>query len=1031
MAECPSCGRENADDGRFCPGCGAELVALGVEEVRKTVTVVFCDLVGSTALGERHDPESVRRAVGRYFDEARVAIERHGGTVEKFIGDAVMSVFGIPRLHEDDALRAVRAAAELRDAVAALGDELEGELGVRIEARIGVATGEVVAGDHSSGQAFVTGDVVNVAARLEQAAGPGEVLIGERTFELVGEAVAAERAGPLALKGKSAPVAAWRLLEVLGLPALRRGLDSPFVGRERELTALHETLRSAVESRSCHLCTIVGPPGIGKSRIAEEFLGASADACRVVVGRCLAYGEGITYWPLKEMVDGLGGDGGVQRLLLGEEDAGLVAERIFGTVGAAEPTGAAEETFWAFRKLFEALARERPLIAMVDELQWAEPTLLDLLEYLLAFAADQPILLLGLTRPELFDERPTWSAPRRTSTTITLEPLPEEASSFLVGTLAAARGVATAELTRIVEAAEGNPLFLEQLLAYQDGNGDGELAVPPTIQALLAARIDRLDADERAVLVRAAVEGKTFHRGAVAELLPERSRPMLGARLIALVRQDLIRPDRSEFPGDDGFRFGHSLIHEAAYDAASKELRAETHARYADWLAARAGEHAVQYEELLGYHLEQAQRLLTELGRPDEALAGRAGRHLASAGERALARGDVPAARNLLERAIAVGGDPAAAPSHALYSLGVARIEAGDLNGAEEALSDAITRAEEDGDLRIATRAMVKRLGVRDATGRATKAETQTELERAIPVLEGLGDDVGLAGAWLLLAETPNSLAGMEEAAERARTHARRAGLAREEEDAIFMQLTAALYGEPPVAEVTELCDRLLAEAHGPLAEVGTLEILAALKVRNGDVSEGRELYGRADRLYRELGMRYREAVNWQCWGHSELATGDDEMAETAFRNGISQFEEMGDRDYQGATLINLAHVLCDQGRHGEATTALDHSEELMGGHTSSSLAPSARARILAARGEAEAAIELAHEGVARAVGQHWPEGHAQTLVSLAEVLRRTDRPPEEAAALKEALELYERKGIRPAVERVRARLDELGAAAS
>jgi tetratricopeptide (TPR) repeat protein len=273
-------------------------------------------------------------------------------------------------------------------------------------------------------------------------------------------------------------------------------------------------------------------------------------------------------------------------------------------------------------------------------------------------------------------------------------------------------------------------------------------------------------------------------------------------------------------------------------------------------------------------------------------------------------------------------------------------------------------------------------------------------------------------------------MAGEEEAAAQARVHARRAGLAREEEDALFQRLSSALYGEPPVAEVTELCERLLAEAHGPLAEVGTLEILAALKVRNGEVAEGRELYKEADRLYRELGMKYREAVNWQCWGHSELATGDFARAEETFRTSILQFEEMGDHWYAGATLAHLAHALCAQGRYEEAASTLDRSAELLDDRTSS-LAPSARARILAARGETAAALEFAREGVARAVGQHWPEGHAQVLVSLAEVERRAGRPAEEAAALREALELYQRKGIKPAVERVQARLDELRAASA
>ncbi|HSG13815.1 MAG TPA: AAA family ATPase [Gaiellaceae bacterium] len=1025
MAECPSCGRESADDARFCSGCGSELPLPGTEELRKTVTVVFCDLVGSTSLGERLDPESVRRAVGRYFDEARVAIERHGGTVEKFIGDAVMSVFGIPRLHEDDALRAVRAASELRDAVIELGDELEAELGARIEARIGVATGEVVAGDPSSGQAFVTGDVVNVAARLEQAAGPGEVLIGERTLELVRDAVRAEPAGPLTLKGKAESVAAWRLLEVTGIPKAR-GLDAPFVGRASELDALSGALARAVESRSCQLCTIVGPPGIGKSRIAEEFTASALDGCRVVVGRCLPYGEGITYWPLAEIVEALGGESGVRALLSEDESADLVAQRVFGAVGTAEPSGAPEETFWAFRRLFEALAREQPLIAVVDELQWAEPTLLDLLEYLLTFAADQPILVLCMTRPELFDERPSWAAPRRGATVITLEPLGEEESATLVETLATARGIPEGELPRILETAEGNPLFLEQLLAHRADSGNGHEAIPPTLQALLAARIDRLDADERAVLVRAAVEGKTFHRGAVTELLPEQARPMLGARLISLVRQELIRADRSQFPGDDGFRFGHSLIHDAAYEAASKELRAEAHERYADWLEVQAGEHLIQYEEILGYHLERAHRLLVELGRSEETLARRAGERLASAGERALARADVPAALNLLGRSLDLVDAPAA---DVLYSLGVARSEAGDLNGADEALSAAIERAEAHGDLRVATRATVDRLGVRELTGRAPEDEARDDLQRMIPVLERLEDDAGLAKAWIRLSKTSETLAGGAQAAERALLHARRAGLPREEEDALFEHLTAALYGEPPVAEVTELCQRLLAEAHGPLFEVGTLEILGALKVRAGEVAEGHRLYERADQLYRELGMKYREAVNWSCWAHSELAIGDYPKAEAACRMSIEEFEAMGDWASVQSLLANLAHALCAQGRHDEAASVLDRYEDPVGGR--GIYAPSARARVLAARGELDAALALAREAAAAAADRDWPEGRAQVLLSLAEVLERAGRPSEEAAALREALALYERKGITPAVARVRARLDELEAASA
>jgi class 3 adenylate cyclase/tetratricopeptide (TPR) repeat protein len=1035
MAECPTCGRESTAGAQFCSACGTALGVPASEEVRKTVTVVFCDLVGSTSLGEQLDPESTRRVIGRYFDEARVAIERHGGTVEKFIGDAVMSVFGIPRLHEDDALRAVRAAAELRDAVAELGDELESELGVRIEVRIGVATGEVVAGDHSSGQAFVTGDVVNVAARYEQAAGPGEILLGERTRELVGDAVRVEAAGPLTLKGKSAPVAAWRLLGLVDAPAVLRAVDAPFVGRERELAALWEALQRAVEARSCQLCTVVGPPGIGKSRLVEEFAAAAADRHRVVAGSCLEYGDGITYWPLAEIVQQGTGGAQVEDVLGGVDDAALVAERIAGAIGTAEPWGAPEEIFWAFRRLFEALARDQPLIVVVDELQWAEATLLDLLEYLLTFAAGVPILLLGLARPELFDERPTWAAPRRAATVITLEPLAETDSATIVETLTATRGLQTVDLARIVAAAEGNPLFLEQLLAYRGGNGDGEgaLAIPPTIQALLAARIDRLTADERAVILRAAVEGKTFHRGALAGLLPEPARPALGARLMSLVRQELIRPDRSQFAGDDAFRFGHSLIHEAAYEAAPKNLRADAHEHVAGWLEGRADEHTIQYEEIVGYHLEQAHRYRAELGQSDATLAGRAVERLDRAGRRALDRGDIPAALNLLERSLALADAADVSSSGVRYSLGIARMESGDLEGADAAFTVAIERAEKDGDPLLATRATLERSRLRLLTGRATPDELEAQAKRAVPVFERLGDDAGLARAWLQLVDVHgfrSEMAATEQAAEQARLHARRAGDVSGEADAMFWGATGALYGERPVAEGLALCRRLLAESNGPMADVGVLEILAALSMRNGDVADGRELYRRGDTIYRELGMRFRAAINLQCRGTAELAIGEFETAEEVLCQAIDELEEAGERGVSSTAAALLAHALCAQGDYEAAAGAVEASEQRTSPDDvwNQALIPSARARIVAAQGELQPALDLAHRAVTAAAPLDAPEIRAQALVSLAEVLRSADRSPEEAATLREALDLYERKGIRPAAERVRDRLAKLAA---
>ena len=300
MLTCANCGRESPEDFAFCPACAAPLAPSAPQELRKTVTVVFCDVTGSTAMGERLDPESLRRVMSRYFAEMRAALERHGGTVEKFIGDAVMAVFGVPAIHEDDALRAVRAAAEMREALRVLNKELERDHGVSLVVRIGVNTGEVVAGDRSD--SLVTGDAVNVAARLEQAAEPGTVLIGEETFRLVRDAVAVEPIPPFEVKGKSEPLVAFRVVEVTaGVAGLARRLDSPMVGREREFARLRQTFEAAIADRSCQLFTILGTPGVGKSRLVGEFLG-SLGAATVLRGRCLPYGEGITFFPVGEVV---------------------------------------------------------------------------------------------------------------------------------------------------------------------------------------------------------------------------------------------------------------------------------------------------------------------------------------------------------------------------------------------------------------------------------------------------------------------------------------------------------------------------------------------------------------------------------------------------------------------------------------------------------------------------------------------------------------------------------------------------------
>ncbi len=593
MPICASCGRENPDDARFCNSCAAPLATAPSREQRKTVTVLFCDLTGSTALGESTDPEALRALLARYFERMKGIIEAHGGTVEKFIGDAVMAVFGVPQVHEDDALRACRAAVEMRDALPELG----------VQARIGVNTGEVVTGTQ---ERLATGDAVNVAARLEQAAQPGEILLGEETVRLVKDAVEAEPAEPLEVKGKAEPVRAWRLAALTAEPARRH--EAPMVGRARELSRLRDAFAQATENRSCQLFTVLGAAGVGKSRLAYEFL-SDLDAT-IMRGRCLAYGEGVTYWPVVEVLK--------QLHALPSDPAAAASLRSL--LGESEQGTSAEEIAWGFRKLLEEQALKRPLVCVFDDVHWGEETFLDLVEHIADLARDAPILLLCMARPDLLDRRPGWGGGKLNATTVLLEPLSVEETDSLLESLG---GGDTQLRAKIRVAAEGNPLFVEEMVALVREAKGGEIDVPPTIQALLAARLDQLDIPERSVLECGSVEGRVFHRGAVQALTPEEQQ--LPQRLVALVRKELVRPDRTQFPGDDAFRFRHLLIRDAAYAGLPKSARAELHERFALWLEEHGSE-LVELDEILGNHLEQAVEVQAELGQTELRLAQRAER---------------------------------------------------------------------------------------------------------------------------------------------------------------------------------------------------------------------------------------------------------------------------------------------------------------------------------------------------------------------------------------------------------------------
>jgi class 3 adenylate cyclase/tetratricopeptide (TPR) repeat protein len=981
------------------------------------VTVLFCDLVGSTALSGVLDPETLRTVTLRYFDMMERQIESHGGTVEKFIGDAVMAVFGVPTVHEDDARRALAAALDMLDALAALNDELQLSLRVRLNVRIGVNTGQVVAGsDTSTRQALVSGETVNLAARLEQNATAGQILIGPDTLLSAGAAVRAEPVGPLLLKGKTDPVPAYRLL---GLgeddPELLRRFDVRFVGRRSELAALDRALDDAEQGPRVQRVLVQGEAGQGKTRLLREWLRRAARPVLHGTGRCRPYGERGSLQPLADAVAALLAVGGPDDLVGpgGRPDATEALRMLStGLLLDGTPNPSVEETCAALVRILTVLAARRPVVLVVDDCHWAGPLLLDLLDRLVAELGPAAVLVVCLSRPEPTDARPEpVGSPDRS---LLLSGLSDHESAQLAAELADVSAHLGASPARLLERAGGNPLHLEQLLAAEAETGSPD-GLPLTVQAVLGARIDALEPVDRTALDLASVIGPEFSAGELAGLCgtgPAGTPEGVRDALLRLSRRRLVEPDHRPRPGQATFRFSSDLVQEVTYACMSKRARAESHEKAAVLPSVRtAGPAAV------GGHLERAHGYRSELGMLDawtEELRGRAAGALGRAGAQACARSDLPWADDLLARAVALGrpDDPEAAA--ATRRLGEVRLALGHTDEGRTLLRGVLAGPADPVEISHARLA----LATADADGEPPADAAQA----ALPVFEATGDELGQARACLRLGQRQQAQGRHGEAdglLTRALDHAMRADGEPERAAALGAMGVSLWRGPEPVPTAVARCRALLAE-HGPERRTVRVTLncpLAVLLALHEDWDAARESLAEAERLARELGYAEAQVFLPLFAATVETLAGEHDHALELLGAAADVARRIGAASLLGSTALESARILVDRRRWSTAAELLEQA----GPDTGRPYADTAEhdglhARIAAARGDRDAALQAADRAVQAADQTDSPvvralaaldRGHTHLLLGDAEAAASS-------AALAGAA--FEAKGHRPGV---------------
>jgi class 3 adenylate cyclase/tetratricopeptide (TPR) repeat protein len=1028
-------------------------------EIRKTVTIVFSDLVGSTALGEQIDPEALHEIKERYFNAMAAEIARHGGKIEKYIGDAVLAVFGLPRAHEDDALRAVRAAADMQSALAKVNGGLHSRYGVTLCNRTGVNTGEVVASaDPHAQQKLVTGDAVNVAARLEQAAPENQVYIGEVTFRLVRDAIAAEPVAPLELKGKADRVAAYRLISVSGIEGNVRRVDTPIVGRDTELAVLATAYREARDSRSARLVTVIGHAGVGKSRLVHEVVRRIASGAYVLRGRCLPYGDGITFWPLVEMVrqavdirEDDFPDQARKKLqaLVGQTD---VVERLASATGLATASFPLREINWAARKFFESLAAAAPLLIVVEDIHWAEVALLKLLEHVRDSAVDAPILLLATARHDLIEAHPDWGTKPKEANLV-LPPLDNVAAAEVIGNVLGTDLPAGVAL-RILGAAEGNPLYVEQMLSMLIDSGalrmkDGrwmcahdrlDIPIPPTIHALLEARLDQLPGDVRATAEPASVIGLEFPEPAVESLIADALRPHAGEHLATLTRRQFIHPASAAAGSDTVYRFQHHLVRDTVYRGLLKRTRATLHLEFVRWADRINAEHGrgLEFEEILGYHLEQAYRYVCELGSPNEtekAIGADAARRLTAAARRAGDRGDYSAAANLYRRAVALLDQNDPTRLALLIQLGEALLEVAAFSEAHTVLAETQEAAEQAGNRRIAASAQIMRMRVRlfNAEPGASNEEALRIANEAIPLLEAEEAHCELARAWRMIGLIHGSSARYQlanDAVSRSMTHDLLAGGPQRTARNAVGLASGALLGPMPVPQAIEFCERVYGQAFGDrMAEGKVLCMLAQLRAMNGEFDKARDCYRRGRAVLRELGASLSAAATACDVLCVELIAGD---LAAALREVMPDFEFLkgaGETYYMSTTAALISRAIRDMGRDDDAMAFSRIAEDAAAADDveTQALWRSVRAPILARAGRLLEAESLARSAAALIRPTDALTMQGDTAYELAIVLWLAGQTEESLRSIDTAIGIYEAKRDLMSAARARAWRDRLG----